>query len=112
MVGVTMTTEPLIEDLARDWLAAERDESNGRAASDQRSRSTSDAYEVAVHGASREDLLLAWHGALRRQDFAEMGSEEWGYAREVAELLRVEYLASGDPPREPASDEGPPSPPV
>ena len=91
-----MATDPPLEDLARAWLAAERAEATGFAQSDERSRSTSAAYEAAIRAASREDLLLAWHAAIRRQDDTEMGSDEWANAREVSELLRLEYEASED----------------
>ena len=47
-----------------------------------------------MKAASREELLVAWHAAIRRQDEAEMGSSDWADARGVSELLRVEYLAS------------------
>jgi hypothetical protein len=89
-----MSNEPSIEDLARDWLDAERAESAGRAPNSDLARSTSAAYEAAVSAASREELLLAWHAAVRRQDENDMGSGDWADARDVSELLRVEYLAS------------------
>ena len=38
--------------------------------------------------------LLAWQAAQAVASRAEMGSKEWAEAREVAELLRVEYLAA------------------
>ena len=47
-----------------------------------------------MSAASREELLLAWHAAVRRQDETDMGSGDWADARDVSELLRVEYLAS------------------
>jgi hypothetical protein len=89
-----MSTEPSIEDLARDWLGAERADSAGRTPNADLARSTSAAYEAAVNAASPEELLVAWHAAIRRQDEAEMGSRDWAEARDVSELLRVEYLAS------------------
>jgi hypothetical protein len=91
-----MTTDPPLEDLARDWLAAERAEATGYAQSDERSRATSAAYEAAIRAATREDLLLAWHAAIGRQDDTEMGSDDWANAREVSELLRFEYEATED----------------
>ena len=88
--------ETAIEVLARVWLAAERDASNrGNAGgTEERARQASTAYERAVAGGSREDLLVAWHAALKVQNAQEMGSHLWGEAREVSELIRVEYLAS------------------
>lgn len=91
-----MTPNPPLEDLARDWLAAERAEARGYAQSDDRSRSTSAAFEAAIRAATREDLLLAWHAAIRHQDDMEMGSDDWANAREVCALLRYEYEASED----------------
>jgi hypothetical protein len=91
-----MTTDPPLEDLARDWLAAERAEATGYAQSDERSRATSAAYESAIRAATREDLLLAWHAAIRRQDDTQVGSEDWANARDVSELLRFEYEANED----------------
>lgn len=89
-----MSDEPSIEDLARDWLGAERADSAGRTSNSDQARATSAAYEAAVNAATREELLVAWHAAVRRQDETEMGSADWADAREVSELLRVEYLAS------------------
>lgn len=92
-----MTDEPLaIEDLARLWLASEREASrHGDAArTGERARQASAAYEAAVTSASREDLLVAWHAALKAQHDQEMGSVSWSDAREVSELIRMEYLAS------------------
>jgi hypothetical protein len=85
-----------IEELARRWLATERDASNrGNAAgTEERARQASAAYESAVTAASREDLLVAWHAALKVQHAEELGSHAWAEAREVSELIRVEYLAS------------------
>ena len=91
-----MTIDLPIEDLARDWLSAERAEASGYAPNDERSRATSAAYEAAIRAATREDLLLAWHAAIRRLGETEMGSEDWTNAREVSELLRFEYEASED----------------
>ena len=71
------TEDPAIEDLARDWLDAERDATSGRAPDDARARSASAAYEEAVTAASREDLLIAWLAAQQRQSETEMGSEAW-----------------------------------
>ena len=92
-----MTEAPVaIEDLARRWLESERDASRqGNAAgTEQRAREASAAYEAAITSASREDLLVAWHAALKYQHAQEMGSVSWSHAREVSELIRVEYLAS------------------
>jgi len=97
-----MTTDPPLEDLARDWLAEERAEATGYAQSDKRSRATSAAYEAAIRAATREDLLLAWHAAIRRQDDTEMGSADWANARDVSELLRFEYVANEDGSNGPA----------
>src|SRR5690348_8767380 len=91
-----MTIDRPLEDLASDWLAAERAEATGYAQSDERSRATSAAYEASLRAATREDLLLAWHAGIRRQDDTEMGSDHWANAREVSELLRLEYEASQD----------------
>jgi hypothetical protein len=85
-----------IEELARRWLSAEREASNrGNAAgTEERARRASAEYERAVTSASREDLLVAWHAALKVQHAREMGSSSWSEAREVSELVRVEYMAS------------------
>ena len=87
---------PAIEDLARLWLASERDASKrgNTAGTEERARQASAAYETAVTSASREDLLVAWHAALRAQHGEEIGSVSWSQARDVSELLRVEYQAS------------------
>jgi hypothetical protein len=95
-----VTDQPTaIEELARLWLAAEREASRqgNSAGTEKRARQASAAYEVAVTSASREDLLVAWHAALAVQHAQEMGSVSWSQAREVSELLRVEYLASEVP---------------
>jgi hypothetical protein len=89
-----MSDEQSIEDLARDWLGAERAHTAGRVSTGDRAESISAAYEAAVRAATKEELLIAWHAAIRRQDETEMGSSDWANAREVSELLRVEYLAS------------------
>ena len=92
-----MTDEPKgIEELARLWLASEREASRqgNSAGTEERAREASAAYESAVTAASREDLLIAWHAALRVQHAQEMGSVAWSEAREVSELVRVEYQAS------------------
>jgi len=83
-----------IEDLARDWLEAERTASVRGAADDQQAIDTSAAYDAAIRSASREDLLLAWQAALRRQGEVEMGSKAWEDARSVSQLLKAEYEAS------------------
>lgn len=86
----------LIEDLAREWLASEREASRrGNAGgTEERARQASAAYESAVTAASREDLLIAWHAALKVQHAQEMGSAAWADARAVSELVRIEYQAS------------------
>ena len=92
-----MTDEPkAIEDLARLWLASEREASirGNTAGTEERARLASANYESAVTAASREDLLVAWHAALKVQHAQEMGSSSWSEAREVSELVRVEYMAS------------------
>ena len=92
-----MADEPeALEELARLWLASERQASRqGNAAgTEDRARQASAAYEVAVTSASREDLLVAWHAALNVQHAQVMGSAAWSEARAVAELLRIEYRAS------------------
>jgi hypothetical protein len=90
-----MTAEaPAIEDLARDWLSAERSASARGEVDDERSRIASALYDEAVRSASREELLVAWHAALRRQDEADMGSVAWAEARTVSQLLAREYAAS------------------
>lgn len=85
-----------IEDLARFWLVTEREASRrGNAAdTEERARHASAEYERAVTAASREDLLVAWHAALEVQHAQEMGSQSWAEAREVSELIRVQYRAS------------------
>jgi hypothetical protein len=85
-----------LEDLAAAWLAAERQAiSVGNANNtEDRARIASAAYDAAVAAASAEELLLAWHAAEAMAGRAEMGSKEWAEGREVAELLRVEYLAA------------------
>lgn len=92
-----MTNEPdPIEELARLWLAAEREASRqgNSAGTEERARRASVAYETAVTSASREDLLVAWHAALKVQHAQEMGSMAWSEARAVSELVRIEYQAS------------------
>jgi hypothetical protein len=85
-----------IEELARAWLAAEREavERGNAGGTEERARVSSAAYEQAIGKASREDLLVAWHAARRTQAECEMGSAAWSDARAVSELIRVEYLAS------------------
>jgi hypothetical protein len=87
----------MIEELASMWLASERDasERGNAGGTEERARQASAAYEKAVMVASREDLLVAWHAALKIQRACEMGSAAWAEARAVSELVRVEYLASG-----------------
>ncbi len=94
MTDTVDAAEP-IEELARAWLAAERDAAafgNG-GQTEERARAASGAFEEAVTGASTEELLLAWHAAQRLQNKTEIGSTAWSEARAVSELLRVEYLA-------------------
>jgi hypothetical protein len=82
----------MIERLAEAWLASERDASSrGNAGNtEERARTASAAFEAAVRAASREDLLVAWHAALKVQEGCEMGSAAWAEARAVSELVRVE----------------------
>jgi hypothetical protein len=89
-------TDASIEGLASTWLEAERQAvAVGNANNtEERARQASAAYDAAVSAASSEDLLLAWRSAESLATEAEMGSKEWAEAREVAELLRVEYLAA------------------
>ena len=91
-----VSTDTAVEELARLWLAAERDASDRGNAGDTetRARLASEAYENAVARASREDLLVSWHAARKVQNGCEMGSASWSEARAVSELIRVEYLAS------------------
>jgi hypothetical protein len=86
----------VIEELAKAWLASEREASSRANAggTEERARTASAAYEAAVRAASREDLLLAWHAALKVQQGCEIGSAAWAEARAVSELVRIEYLAS------------------
>ena len=90
-------TEQAIEELAAKWLESERyarDRGNA-GGSEQRAQAASGAYERAVTSASVEDLLIAWHAALKVQYGCEIGSSSWSEARAVSELLRVEYAARG-----------------
>ena len=85
-----------IEELARVWLAAEREARRRGNAGDteEQARLASAEYERAVTSASREELLVGWNAALKVQNAQEMGSQTWAEAREVSELIRVEYRAS------------------
>jgi hypothetical protein len=85
-----------IEGLAAFWLESERTAvAVGNANNtEERARLASAAYDAAVAGATPEELLLAWQAAQATAGRAEMGSKAWAEAREVAELLRVEYLAA------------------
>jgi hypothetical protein len=85
-----------IEGLASVWLESERTAiAVGNANNtEERARLASAAYDAAVAGATPEELLLAWQAAQATAGRAEMGSKAWAEAREVAELLRVEYLAA------------------
>ena len=94
---MTEETDNAIEELATLWLETERDARNrvNAGGSEERARSASAAYEHAVTSASLEELLVAWHAALKTQYACEMGSASWADARAVSELLRAEYLAGG-----------------
>jgi hypothetical protein len=84
-----------IEGLAAAWLESERTATAVNANNtEERARLASAAYDEVVAAATTEDLLLAWQAAQAVAGRAEMGSKEWAEAREVAELLRVEYLAA------------------
>jgi len=85
-----------IEGLAAAWLESERTATAvGNANNtEERARLASAVYNEVVAAATPEDLLLAWQAAQAVAGRAEMGSKEWAEAREVAELLRVEYLAA------------------
>jgi hypothetical protein len=85
-----------IEDLAAAWLEAERQavEVGNANNTEERARLASAGYDAAVAAATAEDLLLAWQAAEAMVDRTEMGSKTWAEAREVAVLLRVEYLAA------------------
>ena len=85
-----------IEDLAAAWLESERTAiAVGNANNtEERARLASAAYDAAVSAATPEELLLAWQAAEATVDKAEMGSKTWAETREVAKLLRVEYLAA------------------
>ena len=91
-----LTTEEPIESLAARWLEAERTatEVGNANNTEDRARQASAAYDARVSAATPEELLLAWHAAEAAAGQAEMGSKAWAEAREVAELLRVEYLAA------------------
>lgn len=88
-------TPKAIDELATIWLATERQARGfaNAAGSEDRARTASAAYERAVTSATREELLIAWHAALKVQHACEMGSALWADARAVSELLRMEYLA-------------------
>jgi hypothetical protein len=90
------SAEVSIEGLAAAWLESERTATAvGNANNtEERARLASAAYDEVVAAATTEDLLLAWQAAQAVASRAEMGSKEWADAREVAELLRVEYLAA------------------
>jgi hypothetical protein len=85
-----------LEELAAAWLESERQAvAVGNANNtEDRARVASAAYDAAVAAASAEELLLAWRAAEATAGQAEMGSKAWAESREVAELLRVEYLAA------------------
>ena len=94
---MTEETDKAIEELATLWLATEREASDrvNAGGTEERARAASAAYERAVTSASPEELLIAWHAALKAQQACEMGSASWAEARAVSELLRVEYLVRG-----------------
>ena len=94
--GGDASSTAAIEDLAAAWLEAERQAvAVGNANNtEERARVASAAYDAVVGAATAEDLLLAWQAAQATAAAAEMGSKAWAEAREVAELLRVEYLAA------------------
>lgn len=97
LIESTVTSgEGSIEALAAAWLESERQAiAVGNANNtEERARQASAVYDAAVSAASSEDLLLAWRAAESLATAAEMGSKEWAEMREVAELLRVEYLAA------------------
>ena len=91
--------EDWIEQLAARWLEAERvaAERGNAGGSELSARQASAAYDTAIAGASKEDLLVAWHAAQKLQAATEMGSKAWSEARAVSELLRMEYLAADEP---------------
>ena len=84
------------EDLAARWLDAEEralaEPTNDSVASE--AADLGEAYELAVRGASAEDLRLALEAARRTQEMEEIGGPGWAKARRVAELLRTEYEAT------------------
>jgi hypothetical protein len=96
---VTDETES-IEEIATAWLEAERRATAGDNLADLegRARTLSARYDAAIRGASSEDLRLAWEAAKVVQAKCEIGSAEWGAARQVSELLRAEYAATRDTP--------------
>jgi hypothetical protein len=88
------------EDLATRWLEAEaraRTEPTNVALAEDAVR-LGEEYDAAVTAASVEDLRLGWEAARRLQEAEEIGSQGWGDARRVAELLRTEYQAAKDRP--------------
>jgi hypothetical protein len=97
VTGVTGSAQPPdLEDLATRWLAAE----DRTTAEPEYAQAGEDAvrlgaeYEEALASASPEERRLAWEAARTTQANTEVGSTAWAAARRVAELLRVEYLAS------------------
>jgi hypothetical protein len=91
------TPSESIEALAAEWLARERratTERNETAA--QHAVEASERFERAIREGTQEDIRLAWEAARIIQGACEMGSPEWAEARQVSELLRVEYLAAAD----------------
>jgi hypothetical protein len=87
-----------IEQIATDWLEAERRATAGdnMAGLEDRARTLSDRYDDAIRAASSEELRLAWESAKAIQSRCDVGSAEWAAARQVSELLRAEYAASRD----------------
>ena len=91
------TPSESIEALAADWLERERRataERNETAA--QYAVEASERFERAIREGTQEDIRLAWEAARVVQSACVMGSTEWAEARQVSELLRVEYLAAAD----------------
>jgi hypothetical protein len=85
------TTRPL-EEVAREWLAAERRlTANPTARAEAIAGQLAAEYELNVRAATQEEMRLAWEAARASQARCEMGSEEWAEARSVSELLRMEY---------------------
>jgi hypothetical protein len=83
-----------LEQVASDWLAAERElTARPSATAEATARRLSAEYETAVRAATTEEMRLAWEAARAAQARCEMGSAEWAEARSASELLRTEYAA-------------------